>query len=342
MLSKLIAILLLFSFPGSVMAQTKCACVAPSGGFAPTFFGIDWNSQASSNVPTFSFGSWRTWDHGLTWKDIETSSGTYTFTTFDASMALLPANVTDVLYTFGKVPTWAGGGASFNNPPSDIGSGDAQWKGFVTNLTAHMVANYPTIHWFFELWNEFDLSGTWTGTAAQIETMAADASPIIRAALPTATITSPSISTSGTAGRTAMQGYITAGGASVIDVWAYHEYVGGTGTVDVITAYNNFNLITGLGSLPIWVTEGGSQGTVWPTLTSDQRVATVAQEYLLYRNLGVGRFYWYASDNTQNIGYLCVLTGTVCGNLLPAGQAYNVLYIWMVASTAYSCSGGWQ
>ena len=53
-----------------------------------------------------------------------------------------------------------------NAPPNNY----ANWKNLVAALVAHLEQRYGTAEvrkWYFEVWNEYDYSGFWSGTAAQ-------------------------------------------------------------------------------------------------------------------------------------------------------------------------------
>src|SRR5579863_4578026 len=118
------------------------------------------------------------------------SNGSYNWSSLDSGLARTATHSGSVnLLTLLKVPAWAGGSSSNNNPPSDIGSGDNYFKTYVTALMQHLcnVTSKPSNPIvggcsnmrYIEMWNEFNSDGYWTGTDAQLATMSNDASTII-------------------------------------------------------------------------------------------------------------------------------------------------------------------
>ena len=140
---------------------------------AGTFFSMNWNHFIpSATWPSVPFGGIRLWDNYASWQDIEKTNGTYNWSNLDKWLASADASHTDVLYAFGRTPTWAslrpsepcGYGMGCAAPPSDVQSGDNIWKTFVTVLVQHSLSS-PTVHIkYYELWNEPDCTKrcTWT------------------------------------------------------------------------------------------------------------------------------------------------------------------------------------
>jgi len=281
------------------------------------------------------------------------SSGIYDFTTLDNTINVAMQNgKTDFLYTFGVVPPWASSNpndqscvtpqnpAGSCDPPADLcadGTGaDKHWQNFVSALVAHNAsANFPIHTW--EIWNEPDILLEWTGTDDQLERMAQDAYTIIKAADPTAEVTTPTPGNTSN-GQTIANWFpeylATPGADTLADIVTFHGYVdpslGGapeqiSDTVDIVNSATS-----GLGSLssdPLWNTEG-SWGTDTKLPDPDLEAAYLARLYLIQWSLGVSRFYWYQYGNTD--------TGTLwtpTGGLDTAGIAYGYVYNWMVGAT---------
>jgi hypothetical protein len=318
-----------------------------------SFFGLSANSIA--NQPTVPFSGTRLWDTGTTWKDLETARGTYNWAPLDAWLAQAKNGGKDVLYTFGKVPTWAGGGASFAAPPSDIASGDTQWKEFVTAIVTHSLLSQTAKITAYEMWNEPDLAQTWTGTAAQLVTMISDAYAIIRSLDPNAVIVGPSPSTSNQFGVHFLPNYYAAGGAAFQDVVACHGYTYDSsgpnsgkasptpaGLVASIASLKTLMQANNIGNLPIWYTEGNWQPFQDALLSDDGKVSYLAQYYIFLWANGVARAHWYAWDNTKGFGELW----NSSTGITPAGNAYANLYAWLVGATqtsllAQDANGTW-
>jgi xylan 1,4-beta-xylosidase len=88
------------------------------------------------------------------------------------------------------------GGAS-NNPPKDY----AKWQGLVQAVVAHLVERYgkdEVLTWYFEVWNEPDIS-YWHGTAEEYYKLYDASAAGVRAALPGARVGGPA--TTGPGGK---------------------------------------------------------------------------------------------------------------------------------------------
>lgn len=279
----------------------------------------------------------RFWDVGVTQKDIHTAPGVFNFTQLQKLLAM--AGGADVLYTFGKVPAWAGGGAAFANPPIDLASGNATLKAFVSALVNFSLTNPAQRIASYELWNEPNLAMYWTGTPAQLVQMVSDASAIIRAADPLAIIVGPAGS-GGLAVNNFMREYLLQGGAALQDVFAYHAYLGdGKKTADgmqtILKSISSVKAALGIAAQPTWFTEGSwGQDSSYATplapdgLTSDEKIAYMAMQHIYMLLAGVARYYWYAWYSTQGWGTLWSAAG-----LNPVGLAYSILRSWLTGAT---------
>lgn len=109
-----------------------------------------------------TFGTLRTHDTGVFWQDIETSQGVYNAAAvarLDAMVNAASAAGKDVLYSIGYVPAWASGG-SIQAPPTN--------NAFLSNFVAWLLARYGVKITYIEGWNEPNVSGSFTGTLAQL------------------------------------------------------------------------------------------------------------------------------------------------------------------------------
>jgi hypothetical protein len=350
---------------------------APNSGAIPsTYFGLNPHPDVfgiGSNMipwPTanagFNFGAVRLWGTETTWNDLNPSSGAYDFTNLDLVITTSQNNNrTDFIYTFGVVPPWASSNPSdqtcvTNNspagscdPPAGLnpdGTGsDAYWQSFVTALTAHNVSLGTPIH-TWEIWNEPNILIEWTGTPAQMARMAQDAYTIIKAADPTARVTTPTPGNDGSGQNINSWElpYLTAVAAlsptnPLADIVTFHGYADASkGSTPESETDNVSNLasaigqspFTSLASLPLWNTEGSWNKDVDANgnpLDPGIEAAYVARLYLLQWSLGISRFYWFQYGNSE--------TGTLTsGNgLNEAGVAYGQVYGWMVGNTETGC-----
>jgi hypothetical protein len=332
----------------SVTINPLYTAVSSSSSLPAGFFSMNWNNYLSGESgsvaspvdwPTVPFGGIRLWDNDVAWEEIETASGTYNWTGLNNWLAASAASGTDILYTFGRTPQWASAnpgqtcnyGYGCAAPPSDVGSGDAIWKSFVTALVEHSLNSNDGHIKYYEIWNEPDDSGTWSGTPAQLVTMASDAYSIIHSLDPSAVVIGPGI-----AGNISwLSSYYAAGGASYQDATAFHAYVGANPNA-VLNLTNNVRALMkqySIGNEPLFVTEGSwGQNS---TLTASQEAQYLAREYLYLWSENVSRYYWYSWDSTQ-WGTLW----TSGGGINSAGTAYGLLDQWLVGSlsTSTPCS----
>jgi hypothetical protein len=224
-----------------------------------------------------------------------------------------------------------------------VDSGDNAWKTFVTALVRHSLSS-PELHIaYYEMWNEPDLKRNWSGTPAQLVTMAKDAYAIIHALDPGAKLVGPTASTANQYGVHFLPDYYAAGGATAQDIVGLHAYLYtgssfSTTPAAITTSISQLQKLMAtyqISNKPIWFTEGNWNGDGLGSLTGAQKAAYLAQEYMLmWSTDAVARYYWYSWDS--KVGTLW----TPATGLTPAGTAYNQLADWLIDSThsANPCS----
>jgi hypothetical protein len=321
--------------------------ISSSSSLPKAFFSMSgWNSfAASSTWPSIPFGGIRLWDDSDSWAQIETTNGKYNWTGLNEWLAQAQASGTDVLYTFGRTPTWASlrptepcsypstpGCAA---PPSDIAYRDNIWKTFVGALVEHSLAS-PTAHIkYYELWNEPNCTTgcTWTGTNAQILTMAKDAYSTIKSLDPTAVVLGPS--PYGPNAVSWLQEYYAIGGAPYQDAVAFHTYdntankINPNAVVPIVSGIRALMNTYDIGNEPLWATEG-SWGNF--PLTNSQQAAFLGQQYINLWMNNVSRYYWWSWDTPGFNGPLW----SSSGGITAAGTAYGLLENWLVGSVSPS------
>ena len=312
--------------------------VPPSGN---SFFSFNLNQNnyddAANQWPaSFTFAAARLWDTGVTWKDIEAQQGVYTFTELDKQINLsIARGITDILYTAGKVPTFYGGGTAFNNPPSDVDSGNANYAAFVRALANHVRSTFPAITFSYEEWNEPNLASNWTGTAVQLLEMSNTAYGILH---PLGyKVASPSGS-GGTAIGNFILSYLTAcNGTYPFDIFAYHAYLQ-NGNADPSSGMdlilNDIKVkktsgFPGMANMDTWFTEGswGQDANYTPVMTDTQKANYLTVQYAKIQAAGgqaarVKRYYWYSLNNSHGFGVLATGIPVVLNS---AGLAFQSL-----------------
>ncbi len=337
----------------------------PSTTESPGFFGMHVNNKRDFSVwPEFQFDSLRLHDAGVSWREIETSPGTYDWSIFDQQLRRAKAHNVDVLYDFVRVPEFYTnkpnsqcsqefnrgncdsercakyGGRNRNGcfPPNDLnrdGSGsNSHFKNFVTAVVNHAssldssrFAEIPA----WEIWNEVDRETFWQGTNEQLLRMSKDARAIIKAKLPSAIVTTPN-----TTVPRPLRAYLELAGASeAADAVSLHSYSPRCDPEDDLPNKLKFmNRVrdTFMSGKPIYITEA-SWGKQENCPDLDQQAAFTARYLLLMRSgidgeAGVDRLWWYGYD---------VETGRLSdpdtGSLRSAGKAYREVHNWMTAAT---------
>jgi len=241
----------------------------------------------------------------------------------------------DVLYTFGKVPGWASSNPTDPNcndkyhdgdcaPPSDVDSGDAYFKAFVTALMQHAGTKITS----YEMWNEPYNLPYWDGTPQQLEIMVADAAQIILSFNPQAIIITPSIS-SWPNQQVFLANFLDACQGNVsFDVFGMHDYTWGGPAEKVIPriqSVKSFQNKMGLASLPLWGTEGSDKE--WATFTQQEKNDFVARYLTLELNLGSQLHYWYSWNDAT--------AGELMGT--PAATVYTTVGTWFNGRTPMGC-----
>lgn len=350
--SSLLALLFLVA-PLFVAAQ----CIAPRSTLIADFFGLTYLS--TSHVPTVTNKILRTWDtNAAGWNSSSNSCGTPSFTNLNTWLSQANANGQAVMWTAGRTPSCAitGGSGSCTGTyapngcaqsPSDIATTDAQWKAFVTALVTDSLAQSTHIK-YYECVNEFDLTGEWTDTMANLVRFCGDMAAIVHSLDPSAQVWGPSASTGnkfGVHGYGGAGGYIVAGGDATYDVMNLHAYIQGcTGTAapwcdtpegiggssgglsDYIAQAKALTL------KPIGFSEGSWGCNAGNLITNAKQTAYLAREYVIMWAAGITHYVWYMWDENGNP------TSSSCGTLAPsdviapAGTAFNTIQGWLVGA----------
>ena len=314
--------------PTPTPAPSPNPAPAPSGSpnWTPQFMAM--NALKPSNWPTVPIGAMR--PTGTTWATIEPSRGVYQWQGLDSWVAASQAHGVQLEYVFLNVPQWASTlpTQSCNRGPIGCAAppNDADWKQFVTTL----VTRYKGRITSYEMWNEADAYGFWTGTPAQMVHLASLAYPIIKSIDPNAIVLSPSDAAPGgwpIPYATWLDEYLQAGGGKYADAIAWHGYAADRNTqpasppevslLSQIVTIRGVLAKYGLQTLPLWNTEGG-YGADTQLPGQQQQADFLARWYLIQFGYGVARAYWYQWDNTL---YGTLWTST--GGETPAGQVYG-------------------
>jgi hypothetical protein len=277
--------------------------------------------------PNMPVPTWRLWDAGVRWMELEPNRGQWQFARLDHFVALAEQHGTSLLLPLGMCPEWAVGPyLSNNSPPQSIDV----WRTYVRTV----VSRYRGRIKAYEIWNEPNLKDFWAGTTEQMVTLTKEAAQVIHAVDPDALVVSPSVTAD--FGIPWFEDFLKKGGGQYVDVIGYHFYVAKLPEelVSLIQRVRQVISENGLGNKPLWNTE---QGWIAAARPDSEEVAggILARAYILAWATGVQRFYWYAWDNQ--------LMGITTYNeaerrVTAAGHAYETMQQWLVGAHMESCA----
>lgn len=299
--------------------------------------------------PNLSFTTWRLWDAGVTWMNLEPEEGGWDFSKLDRYVALAAKHNVEVLLPLGLTPGWASArpaevcpyGRGCAAEPRDIRA----WENYVRMVATRYRGQILS----YEIWNEPDFIGSnpntfFSGTPEKLVELAMSAYRVIKSINPNATVTTPAT----VAELERLVPYLRLGGGQFADVVAGHFYTSPPeNLVPLITRFKSVMAKYGLENKPIWNTESGflitnpreeikgtpGSGVFERVLNESEAAAYVPRSLILSRANGIERTYWYAWDNFR-MGLSKEGTGTP--NL--AGRAYNQVVQWLENASIEKCS----
>lgn len=295
----------------------------------PQFFGVDVLHAANGTPwPSQPYAGIRLWDtDGTGWPQVNPSRGKYDWKALDQWLTLAKKHNVDVLYTFGRVPSWANGGKGQSVPPTDLDD----WDNFVRAIAQHAKGRIR----FWEVWNEPNEPKFWTGDIPTLVTMAQRAQQVIKSVDPNAIVLTPSATWTSTSPAQWFDQYFAAGGGQYADAIAFHGYVGPV-PEGIVADLQQVWSVAAKYSLnkPVWNTEG-SWGIDAKITDPYAQANFLARYYILQVSQGVQRFYWYAWDGSdggktpasESWGTLWDSSGA-----RPAAEAYGTVRSWLLTA----------
>lgn len=314
---------------------------------APDFFGMHDADIARGSLPGVAVGSVRLWDTGTAWSQIETSPGEFDFTALDAAVDAARAAGLRPLVVLGQTPRfhasdpsaegWYGDGA-----PS-MPKSTSTWKTYVTKVASRYKTTVD-----YQIWNEPNVIGFWSGTTSEMAKLTSIGSAAIqKAAGRKATVVAPSFPLRLPSQQKWFKKYWAAkvggkGVASMVDVVAANLYPMANQAPEAsmkLLAIARRSLPKAARTKPLWNTEinyGLLGGDVAKEIPDAKQAAYVGRTLLLNAASTVDRVFWY-SWRIHDIAntHLVEDDGTT---LTPAGVAWGVARGWIVGTDMKSCS----
>lgn len=303
-----------------------------------TLFGIHLNhygAYTQANWPKLHFGMLRLWDCGTRWRELETAKGIWNWKLMDTLVNNAYAHGQDIIYTMGQTPTWASArptesasyGAGAAAEPADL----QDWRDYI-----HAVASrYKGKIRYFEIWNEWDQTNFSTISIPKMVELTRLAGEELKAVDSTIQIISPNITTKG---FSRLDEYLMQGGASLVDIVAYHDYLSAQPELSYAhqTAIRSICRRYKLDTNPIWNTEGSGGGAGG----EQQARGYVCRVFLTQWMEGIGNFNWYCWDI-----YHPLSLSPDFSSLNTQGQAYQTSVQWLagarIQSRTISEDGTW-
>jgi hypothetical protein len=305
--------------------------------FSREFFGMHTLSPAR-HWPDVPFGSIR--PAGTSWGALEPAKGQFDWHSLDTWVSQSQAHNVQLDYVFVNTPRWASSKPDEPCPAKRFGcAAPPNADDFAAFVTA-LVTRYKGRISSYELWNEPNASGFWTGTPKDMAELAARAYPIIKSLDPAAIVTTPGVSSTGwpLSHDAWLDQYLDAGGGKYADVIAWHGYAGRNDRPalpveqlsEQIRALKKVLARHHMSGMPIWNTEGGwGKDAQLPDDTA--QAAFLAKWYVINFTNGIARAYWYQWDNPQWGTLWRESTG-----MTPAGNAARQVFGWLDGATAAS------
>ena len=302
----------------------------PSEPIPATYFGFHINKLGSHNVwPDLSAGLLRLWDTGTCWCHLQPESNRWNWARADYYLQHVQrfSPATQVMMTLGITPEWAApktGKRSYtgsSTPPCDLET----WRIYVKTVGERYRGRIR----YWEVWNESDYAGFYTGTITQMVQMARVAWEELKAIDPQNQILTPNITQ---AGLGWLDDYLTAGGGAYADIVSYHNYPPATPECAVAgyAAVQDIVRAHGLTRKPIWNTEGAIEAKT--VFTEENAMGVVARTYLVQWAQGIRNFNWYCWD-IHWPGGANLSQDLLRAELAPGGKAYRTVARWLVGST---------
>lgn len=307
------------------------------------------NGNQLSPWPDLPFGSWRLWDAYVAWPNLQPQRGRWNFNTLDKYVDMADAAGVEILLPLGLSPTWA---SARPQEPSSYRPGNAaepvnpnDWQLYVRTVAERYKGRIRQ----YEIWNEINLKGFYSGSLETLLDMARIAYQEIKQVDPEAILVSPSITGDGRNPEW-LDRYLSMGGGQYADVIGYHFYVPAKAPEAMLPLVERVRAIMrkhGVGGKPLWNTESGwwienlnpaarlgAAHESWKRLDQQAAVSYVSRALILGWASGVSRFYWYAWDNAD-MG----LYDLYAGENKPAARAYARTASWLIGRRILGCAG---
>ena len=316
----------------------------PLGAIERTFVGLHDHDPVGAGWPVVRFGSYRAWDAGVLWRDIEVAPGSYDFTRMDAIVDTAEQRGARVLMVLGQTPPFHAkrpDDVSFYGPGASSPPRRKAWEAYVRAA----VTRYGDRPVDFQVWNEPNVSGFWSGTPRQMAKLTAAASEVVDEVSPESTLVAPALAQRLIGQRAWFADFYAqrVGGrpvADYVDVVAVHLYPEADDDAQdamLLLDAARVRLDELEVDKPIWNTEVnfGITGLEVEPAPVEEQQAQVAQTLLLNAAEGIRRVYWYGWDQRSTVD---TILSEEDGTPTPAGLVFGTVADWLVGSVVERCA----
>src|SRR3989339_1099794 len=299
------------------LSEVNTNIVSTQNTIPGNFFGMHichWDDYKYKVWPEFlQFKTMRLWDTRTDWRDVEPTNNNWNWSRLDLVVSTAVKFNCDLIYNFGRTPTWAA--SDWKLPPANI----ADWRNYVNTIATRYKGKIK----YWEIWNEVNTGGFYTGTVEQMVEMTRVASEELKAVDSTNIILSPNITR--VYGIEWLDKFLNLGGGQYVDVISFHLYDDNLYKPELdrplVAAVKSLMDNYGVGNKPLWNTEGAT-GT---PPTTDDAAGSLARMYILQWSWGINVFCWYGWD--LDVGNPLSQPGYI--QPTAAGTAYPEVVKWL-------------
>ena len=328
----------------------------PQPPITSEFFGahhLGLHADGPIGWPQGPVGSVRMWDNRVSWREVEVAPGVFDWTLIDAQMAKARANGASVLLVLGQTPVFHSTrptAAGTYGPGASAMPTQAAWVRYVQETARRNLTVWGHVAQF-QVWNEANVAGYWTGTAKQMATLTAWTRSALRAVDPAARLVAPALVTRLSSQQTWIKAFYSQKVArknvsAYVDALSFQLYPTATGSPEASMALlasvrrilAKYNVVK-----PIWNTEvnyglvgGPEAGAGARQVSSQQQVGNVMRTFVLNAANRVGRVYWYSWDLLAMSNTPLVEADRI--TLTPAGLAFGTSRNWLIGTRPVGCT----
>jgi len=251
-------------------------------------------------------------DAGIRWQEIQPSNpGSYDWGRVDTWLSKVESMGAIPVFTVFGTPAWA------SSRPAEVSAyginglaAEPTNMSDLANFVTAVANRYGTRIPFYEVWNEPNLTGFYTGTRAKLCDMVKTVSQAVKAVTPTVKVICPAITSftenAGSSGEVYLTAMLTqqdtaATGTMLnwVDVIGVHLYRNAMvfPIYRMVQRIKNVVSAAGYGALEIWDTESGILSP-FPTSFSDEVHLQILQRKIVsVACSGIKAHFWYSYDN---------------------------------------------